>query len=197
MSTRTRFAHGPFALACATLLGCSPSAPKPSEPSASTEAEAASPAASNSAVAEAVDHGKPLQFALDPVDRGIDPPPYSLQLRGKRAIVFVIATFDYGSLIQLRRLAPMLQSLPADVRCLVVARQPLNTRALVGKFVDDLEVPCERAIGDPERGRLGDLAPVTVVPSTLVLRADGTLAGAAPGEVSASALRAQLELAKR
>ena len=53
------------------------------------------------------------------------------------------------------------------------------------------------SLREVERGRLGDLAKVKVVPAVLVLRADGSLVGAAAGDVKPEALKAELEKAKR
>lgn len=140
--------------------------------------------------------GPPLEFILDPVLRDNDWTAASESLRGKRAIVLVLASWDGASLVQLRLLAPMLRALPADTTCMLVAMQPLGDRPLVAAFFDAEENPCFRAIGDPTRGRLGDLAKVQAVPSTIVLRADGSLVGVAPGVVDEAAVKAQLEKAR-
>jgi hypothetical protein len=182
-------------LAFATLLACGsrpgPGAPVglQGSPSASaTDATAASPAEA---------HGKPLEFTLDPLDRDAERGPESLALRGKRAVVIVVTTYDFGSQKLLRVLAPTLRALPADAACLIVARQPLGDRVLVQTFLDSEPLPCRRAIGDPARGKLGDLEQVKVVPAVLVLHADGSLADAGAGDVKPEQLERALERAKR
>jgi hypothetical protein len=186
-----------WAMACgAPIRGASgPAVGVDGAPSGSASSATRKPAAADAATAS-TDRGKPLQFALDPVERGSDPPPFALQLRGARALVFMVASFDYGSLIQLRKVTPLLRALPSDARCLIVARQPLSSRPLIAGFLASLELPCDGAIADPERDRLGDLAIVGVVPSTLVLRADGTLAAAFASIVEEPVLRGALEAAR-
>ena len=153
-------------------------------------------APSSTATSKPEDHGPPLDFILDPVARDPDWTAASESLRGKRAIVVVLTTWDGGSLALLRELAPLLRTLPEDGACMLVAMQPLADRPLVAEFFDVEETPCARAIGDPTRGRLGDLAKVTVIPATVVLRADGTLVGAAPGQVKAKEVREVFDRAK-
>lgn len=148
------------------------------------------------ATSKPVDHGPPLDFILDPVQRDPDWTAASEALRGKRAIVLVLTSWDGGSLVLLRELSPLLRTLPSDGACLLVAMQPLSDRTLVAEFFDAEETPCARAIGDPSRGRLGDLSKVTVIPATLVLRADGTMVGVAPGQVKAKEVREVFEQAK-
>jgi hypothetical protein len=143
-----------------------------------------------------VERGAPLEFVLDPLDRDYEHTAESEVLRGKRAIVVALATYDVGSLLALRTLAPLLNDLPKDVQCLQVAIQPIGDRSLIGPFMDAEKTPCRRAIGDVKRGRLGDLAKVTVIPTVLVLRADGTLAGVRTGSFTADDVRALLEKAK-
>ncbi len=183
-----------LALLAALLWACgarpAPGAPVGMGPTPTTAA-AADVAAPDGA------RGPALDFALDPVERDPDHVPESLALRGKRAVVIVVATFDFGSEKLLRVLGPTLRELPGDATCLIVAMQPLADRVLVQTFLDAEPTPCRRAIGDPSRGRLGDLAKVKVVPAVLVLRADGSLVGAAAGDVKPEALKAELEKAKR
>jgi hypothetical protein len=62
--------------------------------------------------------------------------------------------------------------------------------------MDAEKTPCRRAIGDVKRGRLGDLAKVKLIPTVLVLRADGTLVGARAGNFSLEEVRALLDKAK-
>ena len=145
---------------------------------------------------KAADRGAPLDFALEPLDRDYDFHPESEALRGKRAIVLVLQSFDVGSLMALRTLAPLLNELPPDASCLQVAVQPIGDRALIGPFMDAEKTSCRRAIGDPGRGRLGDLAKVRVIPTVLVLRADGTLVGGRAGTFDVADVRALLEKAK-
>lgn len=142
------------------------------------------------------DRGPPLEFVLDPLDRDYEYHAESEVLRGKRAIVITLATYDVGSLLALRTLAPLLNELPKDTQCLQVAMQPIGDRPLIGPFMDAEKTPCRRAIGDAKRGRLGDLAKVKVIPTVLVLRADGTLAGARTGSFTAEDIRALLDQAK-
>lgn len=142
------------------------------------------------------DRGPPLEFVLDPLDRDYEHRPESEELRGKRAIVVTLATYDVGSLLALRTLAPLLNALPSDVACLQVAMQPIGDRPLIGPFMDAEKTPCRRAIGDPKRGRLGDLAKVKIIPTVLVLRADGTLAGALTGSFSEGDVKKLLDQAK-
>jgi hypothetical protein len=177
---------GAIALALCACPGAKKVDGPPGAPSPSTSA-------STVGVAPA---GPPLDFILDPVLRDPDWTPASEQLRGKRAVVLVLTSWDSMSLVLLRKLSPLLRTLPSDATCMLVAMQPLADRPIVSAFFDGEETPCLRAIGDPARGRLGDLAKVTVVPSTVVLRADGTLAGVAPGVVEADAVHEELEKAK-
>jgi hypothetical protein len=158
-------------------------------------ASGASSASASASVAEA--HGKPLDFALDPLDRDPDHIDESLALRGKRAVVIVVTTYDFGSQKLLRVLAPTLRTLPADATCLLVAKQPISDRILVQTFLDTEPTPCRRAIADPARGHLGDLGKVNIVPAVLVLRADGSLADAGAGEITPEELAGALERAKR
>lgn len=141
-------------------------------------------------------HGAPLDFILDPVDREFDAVPESEALRGKRSIVLVLTTYDVGSLLALRTLSPLLNELPKDAACLQVALQPLGDRPLIGPYMDAEKTPCRRAIGDPKRGRLGDLAKVKIVPTVLVLRPDGSLVGGISGTITLEGVRALLEQAK-
>lgn len=127
------------------------------------------------------DHGAPLDFALDPVDKEIDHTPESTQLLGKKAIVLVLQSYDGASLAALRTLEPLLADLPKETACLLVALQPLTDRAFIGIFFDAIKSQCRRAIGDAKRGRLGDLAKLNVVPAVIVLRKDGTLVGGFTG----------------
>jgi hypothetical protein len=140
--------------------------------------------------------GAPLDFILDPVERDFEAQPESEVLRGKRAIVLVLTTYDAGSLLALRELAPLFNDLPKDAQCLQVALQPIGDRGLVGPYMDAEKTPCRRAIGDPKRGRLGDLAKIKIVPTVLVLRADGTLAGGISGTITEKAVRELLDHAK-
>jgi len=117
-------------------------------------------------------------------------------LRGHRSIVLVLTTYDAGSLLALRTLAPVFNDLPKDAMCLQVALQPLGDRPLIGPYMDAEKTPCRRAIGDPKRGRLGDLGKIKVVPTVLVLRADGTLAGGIAGTITEQGVRELLEQAK-
>ena len=173
-----------------SLLALSCAAKKPVEGPTTT------PTTTTTATTAATPAGPPLEFILDPVLRDNDWTAASEALRGKRAIVLVLASWDGASLVQLRLLAPMLRALPADATCMLVAMQPLCDRPLVAAFFDAEENPCLRAIADPTRGRLGDLAKVQAVPSTIVLRADGSLVGVAPGVVDEAAVKAQLEKAR-
>ncbi len=168
-------------------MACPAPQPVTSGPSAqATAASVDTPAA----------RGEPLEFVLDPVDRDYDHTPESQALRGKRAVVLVMATYDVGSLLALRTLAPLLNDLPKDAACLQVALQPVSDRELIGPFMDAEKTPCRRAIGDAKRGRLGDLANVKVIPTVLVLRADGTLAGGIRGTFNLDDVRALLDRAK-
>jgi hypothetical protein len=142
-----------------------------------------------------------FDLILDPVARDLDWHPASEQLRGKRAIVVALTTYDSASLIQLRELEPLLRALPADVQCLLVAMQPLSERPIVEAYFDKAfdassGRPCLRAIGDPTRARLGALAALTTVPTTIVLRADGSAVGAAAGLAPIGDVRAALERAR-
>ncbi len=200
MLSRSALILALLASAAASLLACGskpgPGAavgvgPPPSQGSAGVTSGV--PAATG----EPEPHGPPLDFALDPVERESDYTPESLALRGKRAVVIVVTTFDFGSQKLLRVIAPTLRALPADAACLIVAMQPVTDRVLVQTFLDSEPTPCRRAIGDPARGRLGDLGKIKVVPTLLVLRADGSLVGAAVGDVKPEDLQAELEKAKR
>lgn len=142
------------------------------------------------------DPSAPLDFALEPLDRDFDFHPESEALRGKRAIVLILQSYDVGSLMALRTLSPLLNELPKDVLCLLVAVQPIGDKALIGPFMDAEKTPCRRAIGDPARGKLGDLAKVRIIPTVLVLRADGTLAGGHAGKFEVSDVRALLDKAR-
>ena len=173
-----------FAALAVTLLGC---------PRGKTEA--ADPAGVEVAK-QPENSGAPLEFVLDPLERDYEHRPEGEQLRGRRAIVVTLATYDVGSLLALRTLAPLLNDLPKDVACLQVAIQPIGDRDLIGPFMDAEKTPCRRAIGDAKRGRLGDLAKVKVIPTVLVLRADGTLAGALTGAFTLEDVRALLDRAK-
>lgn len=170
------------------LLGC------PHKPAETGTGPGAKPTAT--AVTAPKERGAPLEFALEPLDRDYDHHPESEALRGKRAVVLVLATYDVGSLLALRTLAPMLNELPKDVVCLQVAVQPLGDRALISAFMDAEMTPCRRAVGDPKRGRLGDLAKVKVLPTVLVLRADGTLVGGHAGTFEANDVKRLLDEAK-
>ncbi|MGZ3418817.1 MAG: hypothetical protein ACXVEE_13175 [Polyangiales bacterium] len=156
------------------------------------------PAAEDKPVAKVASEprGAPLDFILDPLERDFDARPESEVLRGKRAIVLVLTTYDAGSLLALRELAPLLNDLPKDAQCLQVALQPIGDRGIVGPYMDAEKTPCRRAIGDPKRGRLGDLAKIKIVPTVLVLRPDGTLAGGISGTITEKAVRELLEQAK-
>ncbi len=140
--------------------------------------------------------GPPLDFILDPLEKESEHPAESENLRGKRAVVLVVTTYDFGSLAALRTLAPTLRTLPPDAACLLVAMQPIGDRMLVSAFMDAEKTPCRRAIGDPARGRLGDLAKVKVVPTVLVLRKDGTLVGFKSGEFDEKTVKDLLDRAK-
>lgn len=142
------------------------------------------------------DRGPTLDFVLDPVERDFEHQPESAALRGKRAVVLLVASYDVGSLMALRTLAPLLNDLPKDATCLEVAMQPISDREIVAAFLDAEKTPCRRAIGDAKRGRLGDLAAVKVIPAVIVLRADGTVAGTLSGSFGAEDVRAMLEKAK-
>jgi hypothetical protein len=174
-------------LLSSSLLGC---------PRAPSETAGPTTAAKPVDPAKPVERGAPLEFVLDPLDRDYEHHPESEMLRGKRAIVVALATYDVGSLLALRTLAPLLNDLPSDVQCLQVAIQPIGDRPLIGPFMDAEKTPCRRAIGDVKRGRLGDLAKLTVIPTVLVLRADGTLAGALSGSFTIEDARALLDKAK-
>jgi hypothetical protein len=141
-------------------------------------------------------HGAPLDFILDPLERDFEARPESEALRGKRAIVLVLTTYDAGSLLALRELSPLLNDLPSDTECLQVALQPIGDRGIIGPYMDAEKTPCRRAIGDPKRGRLGDLGKIKVVPTVLVLRPDGTLAGGISGTITLKAVRLLLDSAK-
>lgn len=154
------------------------------------------PITTTSAAAAPGDRGPALDFALDPVERDFEHQPESAALRGKRAVVLLLASYDVGSLMALRTLAPLLNELPKDATCLEVAMQPISDREIVGAFLDAEKTPCRRAIGDAKRGRLGDLATVKVIPAVIVLRADGTVAGTLSGSFAAEDVRALLEKAK-
>ncbi|GAC1393411.1 MAG: hypothetical protein NVSMB47_00660 [Polyangiales bacterium] len=177
---------------CATwlavmALSCSP--PRPAS-------DAAPPGPTTAPRPAATVSGPPLDFVLDSVQRDADWAPASEQLRGKRAVILVLTSWDGGSLVLLRTLAPMLRALPPDATCLLVAKQPLADRVLAATLFDAEDTPCLRAMADPTRGRVGDLAKVTIVPATLVLRADGRLVGASPGVVTADTVRAALDAAR-
>jgi hypothetical protein len=154
------------------------------------------PTATAKAGSKPVERGAPLDFALEPLDRDYESQPESTALRGKRAIVLVVATYDVGSLLALRTLAPMLNELPKDAACLQVAMQPSTDRVLISAFMDAEKTPCRRAIGDPKGGRLGDLAKIKIFPTVLVLRADGTLVGGHAGKFEAADVKALLDAAK-
>lgn len=169
-------------LLAVALAGCpSPAAPTPLAP----EGKGSTPD-------PAPPPGQPLDFALDPVDKELDHVPESTQLRGRKAIVLVVQSFDGASLAALRALEPLLSDPPKDTACLLVAVQPLSDRAIVRMFFDAIKTPCRRAIGDPKRGRLGDLARVTAIPSVLVLRKDGTLVGGYTGGFDEAQVRGLL-----
>lgn len=176
-------------LACGTRPGPGPAVGVGASgaPIGSAPATAAAPEA----------HGKPLDFTLDPLDRDAERGPESLALRGKRAVVVVVTSYDFGSQKLLRQLAPTLRALPADAACLLVAMQPIGDRVLIQTFLDSEPVPCRRAIGDPARGKLGDLAQIKVVPAVLILRPDGSLADAGAGDVKAELVESALERARR
>jgi len=140
--------------------------------------------------------GPPLDFILDPLEKETEHGAESETLRGKKAIVLVLTTYDFGSLAALRQLAPLLRALPADTACLQVAMQPLGDRPLISAFMDAEKTPCRRAIGDASRGRLGDLAKVKVVPSVLVLNKDGTLVGGKSGDFDEKTVKDLLDKAK-
>lgn len=199
MLPRPAVALALFAFAAAASLGCGSKAGPGAAVGIGPASSGATPGvtAGTAAPGEAEAHGAPLEFTLDPVERGEDHTPESLALRGKRAVVVVVTTFDFGSQKLLRVIAPTLRALPADASCLVVAIQPITDRVLVQTFLDSEPTPCRRAIGDPARGRLGDLAKIKVVPTVLVLRPDGSLVGAAVGDVTPEALQAELEKAKK
>lgn len=157
---------GAAQLACPSKVATPTPAPAPPEATASPELQPP---------------GQPLDFALDPVDKELDHVPESTALRGRKAIVLVVQSYDGASLAALRALEPLLADPPKDTGCLLVAVQPLADRAIVRMFFDAIQSPCRRAIGDPKRGRLGDLARVTSIPTVLVLRKDGTLVGGYTG----------------
>jgi hypothetical protein len=181
-----------FSWALSLALALSACAPK--KP---VDGPSLAPTATATATAKtAANPGPPLDFILDPVLRDNDWTPASEALRGKPSIVLVLASWDGSSLVQLRLLAPLLRATAKDTNCMLVAMQPLGDRPLVAAFFDAEDNPCLRAIGDPTRGRLGDLAKVQAIPSTIVLRADGTLVGVAPGVVDEAAVKAQLEKAR-
>ena len=140
--------------------------------------------------------GAPLDFILDPLDRDFEARPESEGLRGKLAVVLVLTTYDTGSLLALRELGPVLNDLPKGAECLLVALQPIMDRAIIGPFMDAEKTPCRRAIGDPKRGRLGDLAKIKIVPTVLVLRPDGTLAGGISGTITDKGVRELLARAR-
>lgn len=173
-----------FALA---LAGC---------PKAKNDPVVATGGTTTTAPTAPADRGPPLSFALDPVDRDFDHQPESNALLGKRAVVVLLATWDTGSLMALRTLAPVLNDLPKDATCLEVAMQPIGDRELVAAFLDAEKTPCRRAIGDPKRNRLGDLAAVKVIPAVIVLRADGTVAGTLSGSFAADDVKKLLEKAR-
>lgn len=156
----------------------------------------ASPIATVSPATAPKDRGPALDFVLDPVEKSFEHQAESEALRGKRAIVLMMATYDTGSLLALRTLAPLLNDLPKDATCLQIAMQPLGDRELVSAFFDAEKTPCRRAMGDAKRGRLGDLAAVKIIPAVIVLRADGTVAGTVSGSFSADDVRKVLETAK-
>lgn len=165
-------------------------------PKKRAETSAVDPIATTPTASKTTERGPSLDFALEPLDRDFDHHPESEALRGKRAIVLILQTFDVGSLMALRTLAPLLNDLPKDATCLQVAVQPIADRPLIGPFMDAEKTPCRRAIGDPARGRLGDLAKVKVIPTVLVLRADGTLVGGRAGTFDVADVRALLDRAK-
>ena len=169
----------------AILLACSP---KPVGPESAPAVASATPAVP-------VEKGPPWEFALDPVDKDFEHVPESQQLAGKRAIVLVTQSFDGASLAALRTLEPIVSALPKDTACLLVAVQPLGDRAIVSMFFDGIKHQCRRAIGDPKRGRLGDLAKIQIVPTVVVLRKDGTVVGGFGGGFSEKQVRDLLEKA--
>jgi hypothetical protein len=160
------------------------------------DAPLATPETKTTTTTKPTERGAPLEFVLDPLDRDFDFHAESEALRGKRAVVLILQSFDVGSLMALRTLAPLLNDLPADATCLQVAMQPIGDRPLIGPFMDAEKTPCRRAIGDPKRGRLGDLAKVKVIPTVIVLRADGTLVGGRAGTFDVADVKALLESAK-
>lgn len=176
-------------LACAVaaavvLLGC----PGPTTPATGPSSPKGEPAAPELQPAP----GAPLDFALDPLDKELDHVPESTALRGRKAIVLVVQSYDGASLAALRALEPLLSEPPKDTGCLLVAVQPLADRAIVRMFFDAIQSPCRRAIGDPKRGRLGDLARVSSIPTVLVLRKDGTLVGGYTGGFDEAQVRGLL-----
>ncbi len=165
-------------------------------PTATDGPAPASPLAAVNPAGPPKEHGPALDFVLDSVDKSYEHQAESEALRGKRAIVLMLATYDVGSLLALRTLAPLLNELPKDATCLQIAMQPLGDRELVAAFFDAEKTPCRRAIGDAKRGRLGDLAAVKIIPAVIVLRADGSVAGTVTGSFSADDVRKVLETAK-
>ena len=113
-------------------------------------------------------------------------------LRGKPAVLAFVTTYDPISQMQVNYLVPLAASLPG-VNFALVMLQDGAQRELVEIYRDTLRVKFPVAIGDTATiagdGALGD---VHVVPTVVVLGADGKILWRKAGGATASEIRAHL-----
>lgn len=119
-------------------------------------------------------------------------------LRGKPAVLVFVTTWDITSQAQVGYLVRMAERDGDAVTYALVALHERHERELVEAYARTLKVTFPVALGDPEsrvgRGPLGD---VHLIPTTLVLDAEGRLVKKHVGLTKSDVLRPSVELAKR
>lgn len=133
-------------------------------------------------------------FAFDSLD---DRPVSKEALRGKPAVLLFLTTWDLVSQAEVTILVKMAERDGPKVRYAIVALHERHERELVEAYAHSLKVTFPVALGDAEsrvgRGPLGD---VHVIPTTIVLDAEGRLVKRHVGLQRSEVLRESVEAAK-
>lgn len=128
----------------------------------------------------------------------LDERPVSREaLRGKPAVLLFLTTWDLSSQAQVAVLVKMAERDGPKVSYAIVALHERHERELVEAYAHTLKVTFPVALGDSEsragRGPLGD---VHMIPTTIVIDAEGRLVKKHVGFQRADVLRASVEAAK-
>jgi len=133
-------------------------------------------------------------FQFDSLD---DRPVSREALFGKPAVVVFLTTWDIASQAQVAVLLKMAEKDGPRVRYVMVALHERHERELVETYARTLKWPHPVALSDAEtrvgRGPLGD---VHLIPTTLVIDAEGRLVKKHVGVTRPDALRPSIEAAK-